>query len=1045
MSGTHPFPLSDHRSSYPSQDSSPAYPPAPATSSYAYPQYPSRTPNYEASHGRVDPATAASISGMFHHQEDSPQQHYPRPGYSGDAFSHPPPHSESREQLWQYSAPPTEGFRPRLDQQQHDVGVPSEYQLPMSHGQPVTSSSHGPNMSTSVQPSSVRPGASGSSGGRSRREKPRLELAPDQPLTTQGKPRTRVYVACVQCRGRKIRCDGAKPVCHNCSRRTENPNQCTYDTAPKRRGPDRVPGARQRSAGGPAEKPRRRRRPPPIESAGHTLESPQSASTSPIDYKSISYSPTGHPYMTEHAGVHPEGLTIIHGAMTALSSRTGRSTRTPQAAAYEANPLGSPLSDMPQLVGYAVGVPVSLPPPLGLAGSEEEYEYGEGGAGGSEHKAVIAPDPGLQFTRETWWDALLVLYATEGNENTTQNITADLRAIFRASPYWLNFINLPRFFGSLLDPRARHGIQPSLILGALALSTFFRSHEGELGARGRARALKLRDQAQSALEASLSSRWIDHSLVQAAWLIAFFEICAHPLHSTARVCSSMGMLDSLLRSMGLLLIDAEDPRVSIFTSSVPSVADASAPRLDPLYSDELSLQAHNGGRLDPLAIANNPTQVAQQWQLEQPLSPLATRPLAPLQSPIYTNPLGGEAFPMPPPETQSPEQQLSAFHGHTEQQTQSLARSESCSCMSFTLGHTWPVVHEYAPLWDMTPTWQSQWTESEIRKEECRRLVWSSVMLTAGHSSYTAASPELHVQQLYLMDPRNYALLFPGESLTYTDGSGDPSAVKPPDKDSVWALYVRAMLMWNSCIRVRADTTMPDAEKAQFALAAWREIDAIEEALKRHTCGIERSFLFQGRELLFKHANLLFYRKKADEWLTHLASLAKRMLNAGLPSVTGLPAASLAKRPFLLFWFMSQMERYVAVVELCTAAFMCLTVPLVFRPRRPTLICTRLAYLSSDAPRDSLVPTRAQRNGSRSLTLWSYDRSLSLALDVAKALSRPVQYLMSLWPCPEQRRRWEDLHQKLISSCYAAGIPLANPNTARTPSIQEIPVILTQS
>jgi hypothetical protein len=31
-----------------------------------------------------------------------------------------------------------------------------------------------------------------------RREKPRIELAPDQPPTTQGKPRARVYVACIQ-------------------------------------------------------------------------------------------------------------------------------------------------------------------------------------------------------------------------------------------------------------------------------------------------------------------------------------------------------------------------------------------------------------------------------------------------------------------------------------------------------------------------------------------------------------------------------------------------------------------------------------------------------------------------------------------------------------------------------------------------------------------------------------------------------------------------------------------------------------------------------
>ncbi|KIM89129.1 hypothetical protein PILCRDRAFT_212993 [Piloderma croceum F 1598] len=82
-----------------------------------------------------------------------------------------------------------------------------------------------------------------------RREKPRIELAPDQPPTTQGKPRSRVYVACVQCRTRKIRCDGAKPTCHNCSRRSTNGGAtCSYDSAPKRRGPDKTPGARQRTA-----------------------------------------------------------------------------------------------------------------------------------------------------------------------------------------------------------------------------------------------------------------------------------------------------------------------------------------------------------------------------------------------------------------------------------------------------------------------------------------------------------------------------------------------------------------------------------------------------------------------------------------------------------------------------------------------------------------------------------------------------------------------------------------------------------------------------
>ena len=33
---------------------------------------------------------------------------------------------------------------------------------------------------------------------KSRREKPKIALAPDQPPTTQGRPRARVYVACIQ-------------------------------------------------------------------------------------------------------------------------------------------------------------------------------------------------------------------------------------------------------------------------------------------------------------------------------------------------------------------------------------------------------------------------------------------------------------------------------------------------------------------------------------------------------------------------------------------------------------------------------------------------------------------------------------------------------------------------------------------------------------------------------------------------------------------------------------------------------------------------------
>ena len=45
-------------------------------------------------------------------------------------------------------------------------------------------------------------------------------------------------------RARKIRCDSTRPICDNCARRTHD---CEYDEKPRRRGPDKRPGTRQRS------------------------------------------------------------------------------------------------------------------------------------------------------------------------------------------------------------------------------------------------------------------------------------------------------------------------------------------------------------------------------------------------------------------------------------------------------------------------------------------------------------------------------------------------------------------------------------------------------------------------------------------------------------------------------------------------------------------------------------------------------------------------------------------------------------------------------
>ena len=63
-----------------------------------------------------------------------------------------------------------------------------------------SSISHSPPTHQSSLPSGSEPQASAPKPPPKRREKPRIELSADQPLTTQGKQRARVYVACVQWR-----------------------------------------------------------------------------------------------------------------------------------------------------------------------------------------------------------------------------------------------------------------------------------------------------------------------------------------------------------------------------------------------------------------------------------------------------------------------------------------------------------------------------------------------------------------------------------------------------------------------------------------------------------------------------------------------------------------------------------------------------------------------------------------------------------------------------------------------------------------------------
>lgn len=51
-----------------------------------------------------------------------------------------------------------------------------------------------------------------------------------------------------------------------------------------------------------------------------------------------------------------------------------------------------------------------------------------------------------------------------------------------------------------------------------------------------------------------------------------FEICAHPHHSTDRSSSAMIMLDSIIRTLSLTMVDVNDPHTSTFSpGKVPAV------------------------------------------------------------------------------------------------------------------------------------------------------------------------------------------------------------------------------------------------------------------------------------------------------------------------------------------------------------------------------------------------------------------------------------------------------------------------------------------
>ncbi len=99
-------------------------------------------------------------------------------------------------------------------------------------------------------------------------------------------------------------------------------------------------------------------------------------------------------------------------------------------------------------------------------------------------------------------------------------------------------------------------------------------------------------------------------------LLALFEVCAHPHHSTTRSVSAIQMLDSIIRSLSLTVVDADDPDTSVFVAGevprVPATSNRWSPtsaffssRIEPSYRAPSSSPGGTGCNCNSLTLGKH--------------------------------------------------------------------------------------------------------------------------------------------------------------------------------------------------------------------------------------------------------------------------------------------------------------------------------------------------------------------------------------------------------------------------------------------------------
>ncbi|KAL1743770.1 hypothetical protein HDZ31DRAFT_40162 [Schizophyllum fasciatum] len=491
---------------------------------------------------------------------------------------------------------------------------------------------------------------------------------------------TNIVIACKQCRARKIKCDSTRPSCHNCEKRQ---NPCEYDPAPKRRGPDKRPGTRQRACG---KRPReddgerdakRRRFDHPLTIIAEPGSAPltdQGGASTAADY---THSPTEYkpsttteytPAPTEYASAPPEfapsspyhsRLAVVTGGLARDQNARAEPTfsrRVGVGSDLPANSRG--LDRATSGLSVLTGATNSLESRTHPIDSSRRRRAGIMAQAGSE-----------------WWARFL------GTELSFRDDT----------PHWLAFVHIDTLLDDLHNDETRPNIQPAFVLATLALTTLMKSSEAEWGEAGRERALYYHVSAFAHLTSAVH---IDLRLAEAAIIMCVFAMSINPQYTPADFPHALRQADRLIARLGLCARDAADVDVVRFAPrQVPSVP---------------------GGRVT--------------------------------------------------------------------------ARGQGCRCADAGVAIGWPAYD------------RSEGAKRIVMEEESRRLCWAAVSLAAECAAECVAFG-WQVPRYFVGEAANLTLLFPSET---TDRANPVfrSADAPTQKETIRALYCRAMVLWQFTARL---------------------------------------------------------------------------------------------------------------------------------------------------------------------------------------------------------------------------------------------------